>query len=128
MTKSKYFVPVLALVTDIGLAIYSYLLMTNYEKFQKYAKIAIKDPDFQLELYKLILQTMTFLLFVFLFLHLIIYILYLNKNKYAQKYVRFYLIVALLSLGLSLIFSFNFYILIAAVSFGFCFKNLKTAE
>jgi hypothetical protein len=88
MTKSKYFVPVLALVTDIGLAIYSYLLMTNYEKFQKYAKIAIKDPDFQLELYKLILQTMTFLLFVFLFLHLIIngYLLIINvltNSRYA---------------------------------------------
>ena len=112
MTKSKYFVPVLALITDIGLAIYSYLMMTNYERFQKYAKIAINDPDFLLELYKILVQTMTFLLLVFLFLHLIIYILFSKKNKYAQKYVRFYLIVALLSLGLSLIVSFNFYVFV----------------
>lgn len=128
MTNKKFFVPTLAFITDAGLALYSYLICTDYKKFQEIAKITISDPDFQLELYKILLQTLTFTLIVFLLFHLVIYIMYFKEIKFAKKYVKFYLLLAILSLAISTVLSFNFYILIALASFAICFKNLKTAE
>ena len=128
MTKNKYFVPTLAFLTDAALAFYTYLLCTDYKKFQEIAKITIRDPDFQLEIYKVLLQTLTFILLLFLFFHLIIYILFYRGKNFARKYVRFYLIVAIGSLGLSILFSFNIYFVFALVAFLICFRGLKTAE
>jgi hypothetical protein len=128
MTRNRLLVPVLAFLTDAGLAFYTYLLCTDYTQFQKYAKATINDPDFQLQIYKVLVQTLSFILLVFLFLHLIVYFFYYRRNKFATKYVRFYLIMAIISLVLSLAFSFNIYFLLGTISFGICYSKLKTVE
>jgi hypothetical protein len=127
MNEKKLVVSGIGLGTDISLAIYTYFLCSNYEKFQKYAKIAIGDPSLQLEVYKMLLQVLTFVLFAFVLLHLIIYFLYIRGSKYASKYINFYLIMALVSLVVSNLFSFNIYFLIGTVLYGICFSKFKTA-
>jgi hypothetical protein len=124
-SESKYFVPGLAFITDVAMAIYSYFLCTNYEQYKKYAQMAIPDPDFQLQLYKVLLQTMTFVLIIFLFFHLIIYFFYYRGAKFARQYVRFYLIVAVASLAISVLFSFNIYIVLATIAYGICLNKFK---
>lgn len=128
MNKKKLLVPVLAFATDSALAFYTYLLCTNYDQYKKYAKLVSGDPDFQLEFYKVIVQTLTFVLLLFLFFHLIIYILYYRNIKFARQYVKLYLILALVSLIATLLFSFSIYPLLACVTYGICLKKFKIAE
>jgi len=128
MSNSKALVPVLAFLTDIALAIYSYFLATDYEQYKKYAQLTTQDPDFQLQVYQVLVQTLTFVLIIFLFIHLIIYVLYYQNKKFARQYVRFYLIVAIVSLAISVVFSFNIYLIMAAMAYAFCLKNFKTVE
>jgi hypothetical protein len=126
--NKKLLVPILAFTTDAALSFYTYIIFTNYEQFQKYAKMTINDPDFQLEIYKVMLQSLTFILILFLFFHFIIYLFYYRGSAFAKKYVRFYLITAIASLGISMLFSFDLYFFMAILSFVFCFSKLKTAE
>lgn len=128
MNKKKLLVPLLAFLTDAALSLYTYLICTNYDQYKKYAKVAITDPEFQLELYKVIVQTFTFVLLLFLIFHLIIYVLYYRNVKFARQYVKFYLILALVSLVLTLLFSFSIYPLLACVGYGICLKYIKIAE
>jgi hypothetical protein len=128
MNKNKLIVSGLGLLTDILLAIYTYFICSNYEQFQKYAKIAIADPSLQLEVYKMLVQTLTFVLIVFILLHFIVYFFYYRGSLYAKKYIKFYLIMALVSLVISNLFSFDIYFMIGTILYGICFAKLKTAE
>ena len=126
--KKKLLVPALSFATDSGLALYTYLICTNYDQYKKYVKMVSGDPDFQLELYKVVVQTLTFVLLLFLFFHLIIYVLYYRNVKFARQYVKLYLILALVSLVVTLLFSFSISPLIACITYGICLKKFKIAE
>lgn len=90
-------IAVLCFLADIGLSLWSYFKLTNYDEYLKAAGPLIGSPDLQVQLYQVLLQTFTFTLMIFLALHLIIYILLWKKRKYAIKYVRFYSLLASLS-------------------------------
>lgn len=128
MTKNKLKIATLAMLTDIGLAYYSYKITTNYEQFQKYAKLTITDPTFRLQVYQLIVQTLVFIILLFLFFHFLIYLFFYRGNKFSKKYVRFYLITAIISLTLTVLFSFDIYFLIGTLIYGYCFISFRTEE
>lgn len=64
----------------------------------------IDSPDFQVQLYAVLLQSFIFSMLIFLFFHVVIYFLFVRELKYAIKYVRFYTFMAALSAGI-MIFS-----------------------
>jgi len=130
--NKKLIVPILCFVSDALMSLWSYLKISNYDEFIKYIKLSIDSPDFQLQLYKIFLQTITFVLVLFIVIHAIIYVFYFKEKKIAQKYVRVYSAMAALS-ALSLIFTSQLYVMIIPTAiYGYIFwevtKLLKTSN
>lgn len=90
-------IAILCFLSDIGISLWSYFKFTNYDEYQKIAKPIIGSPDLEVQLYQVLLQSLTFSLLLFLVFHLIIYVLLWKEKKYALKYVRFYSFMAAVS-------------------------------
>lgn len=99
--KAKH-IAILCFLSDIGISLWSYFRLTNYDYYLKTVKPIIGSPDLQTQLYQVLLQSFTFSLLLFLAFHLIIYILLWKEKKYALKYVRFYTFMAAISCVLML--------------------------
>lgn len=90
--QTKTFTTIGCLLSDIGLSLWLYFRATNYNEYLKYAKVITESPDFQVQLYRVYMQSLTFGLLLFIFAHLVIYILYWREYKAAQVYLKFYCI------------------------------------
>jgi hypothetical protein len=95
--KDKKQIALALLAADVGLSIWSYQLIKNYDAYVKIVSPMIDSPDFQVQLYAVLLQSFIFSILLFLSFHLIIYFLFLRDVKYATKYVRFYSFMAAIS-------------------------------
>ncbi|MDO9184092.1 MAG: hypothetical protein Q7U04_16885 [Bacteriovorax sp.] len=102
--KDRKQIAILCFLADLGIAIWSYEKIKNYDEYLKIAKPIINSPDFQVQIYAVLLQTFIFSMLLFLVFHIVIYFLYVREVKYAVKYVRFYTFMAALSAGI-MIFS-----------------------
>ena len=129
MMKEKKRIAILCFLADLGMSIWSYDQIKNYDEYLKIVKPIINSPDFQVQLYAMILQTFFFTIIFFLIFHVVIYILYLRDVKYAAKYIRFYSFMAALSTGI-MIFSGVFVSLIPFIAYVYSFifvgKSLKS--
>lgn len=94
---SKKQTALLAFLTDLGLSIWSYFKLTNYDEYLKAVKPYLSSPDFQIQIYQVLLQTFTFTILIFLTLHIAIYWTYTKEKKWAIKYVRIYSFLAAVS-------------------------------
>ena len=86
------------------MSIWSYEKIKNYDEYLKIVKPMIDSPDFQVQIYAVLLQSFIFTMMIFLIFHVVIYILFVREVKYAIKYVRFYTFMAALSAAI-MIFS-----------------------
>jgi hypothetical protein len=118
--KDKKKIALLCFLADLGISIWSYQMVKNYDEYLKIVKPMIGSPDFQVQLYAVILQTVLFSLLIFLSFHAIIYFLFARNGKYAKKYVRFYTFMAALSC-LIMIFSGYIIALIPLIIYALCF-------
>ena len=75
---------------DIALSLWIYFRVSNYNAYLKYVKTITDSPDFQVQLYKVYLQSLTFSIMLFLVAHLVVYILYWREMRAAQVYLKFY--------------------------------------
>lgn len=104
-------IAILCFLSDIGISIWSYFKLTNYDEYLKIAKPLIGSPDLEVQLYQIMIQTFTFTLLLFLAFHLVIYILLWKEKKYSVKYLRFYTFMA----AISAIFMIPYYGAYAAI-------------
>lgn len=111
-------IAILCFLSDLGISIWSYNRLTNYDEYLKAAKPMISSPDLQLQVYEVLLQSFTFSLLLFLAFHFIVYILIWRQKTYAIKYIRFYCPMAILSCVL-IIFSYNAFLGILPLVFYF---------
>jgi hypothetical protein len=121
-------IALLCFLSDLGLSIWSYELLKNYDQYLKIVKPIVASPDFQVQIYALFLQSLIFTLMIFLAFHLIIYILFIKKLKYAVKYVRIYSAMAAISCVLMILSGYIIAfipIFIYSLSFFTLKKNLK---
>ena len=130
--NKKIIIPVLCFITDVLMSVWSYLKLSNYDEFIKYIKLSIDSPDFQVQLYKIFLQSVTLVLVLFIVIHAIIYVFYFKEKKLAQKYVRLYSAMAALS-AISLIFTSHTLVMIVPTAiYSFIFwevtQKLKSAN
>ena len=112
--KDKKKVALLCFLADLGISIWSYQMVKNYDEYLKLVKPMIGSPDFQVQLYAVLLQTFLFTMLIFLSFHAIIYFLFAREVRYAIKYVRFYTLMAALS-ALIMIFSGHFIAIIPMI-------------
>lgn len=117
----------LCFLTDLGLSIWSYFKVSNYEEYVKISKPYLSSPDFQLQIYQVMLQSLTFSLFLFLSFHLVVYYLYTKNKKWAEKYVRFYTLLASIS-GLLMMASSMWVGVFPLVIYAYIFIHVKKAS
>ncbi len=123
LVKNKLSIALLCFLLDLGLSLWSYFEVTNYDKFTKSIKAVVSSPDFQVQIYQVLIQTLTFSLMLFLVAHLIIYFLFCKSKKFAIKYVRFYTFMATVSCVL-MIATKVYAAIIPALLYGLCFKAI----
>ncbi|MFA6238213.1 MAG: hypothetical protein WC635_12845 [Bacteriovorax sp.] len=117
-------IAILCFLSDVGLSLWSYFKLTSFEHFKTSIQPYIDSPDFQLQVYQIVMQSFTFTLLLFLSFHLIIYILLWKEKKYAIKYIRFYSFMAALS-ALLMIYPLQAYIAVVPLIIYFMsFKEL----
>ena len=118
--KDNKQIAILCFISDLSLSLWSYFKVTNYDEYLKTVKPMVDSPDFQVQIYQVLLQSLTFSLILFLAFHFVIYILFWKEKKYAVKYVHFYTFMAALSC-LIMLFSKMFIALLPLVIYGFAF-------
>lgn len=124
LIKDKLKIALLCFFTDLSLSVWSYFKLTNYDDYLKAVKPMVDSPDFRVQLYQVLLQSLTFSLILFLAIHLIIYLLFWKEKKYALKYVHFYTALASLSC-LIMIFSNMPWAVIPLFIYGLSFLSVR---
>lgn len=78
-------------LTDITLIAWLYFRATNYGRFATSTVAeSIDSPDFQIQLYKILLQSLTFALLLFLLAQSVVYIMAWRKIRAAYLYLKFF--------------------------------------
>ncbi|MGZ3788921.1 MAG: hypothetical protein ACXVLQ_10375 [Bacteriovorax sp.] len=121
--KDKKHIALLCFLTDLSLCAWSYFKLTNYDEYIKNVRPIISSPDFQLQIYQVLLQSLTFSMILFLVFHLVIYFLFWRGKTSAMKYLRFYTFTAALSC-LIMIFSKLFLAIFPLFIYGLAFKAI----
>lgn len=67
-----------------------YFKATNYHNYGRIAAETIDSPDFQIQLYKVLLQSLTFFLLVFIVAQTFVYVLAWRNFKAAYFYLKFF--------------------------------------
>lgn len=100
-------------LSDMTLVAWAYYQATNYQNFNVLAKNAINSPDFQIQLYKVILQSLTFFLFLFILAQSAVYIMAIKKMRAAYLYLKFFAVVGF-AFTLLITITHSFYALMPA--------------
>lgn len=117
-------IAILCFMSDVVISVWTYFQLSNFQAFKKYISPINNSPDFQVQIYQVLLQTVTFCLLLFLIFHLIIAIFFCKKKMYAIKYMYFYTFMAALSAAL-MIFSGYFIALIPLIIYSLSFKIIR---
>ena len=94
MSLSKIQQQILALIfclfSDITLVAWLYFKATNYNRYTRLSSTVIDSPDFQFQIYGILLQSMTFALLLFLIAQVFIYVLAWRNFRSAYLYLKFF--------------------------------------
>lgn len=101
-------------LSDMTLIAWLYYQATNYQNFNVIAKNAINSPDFQIQLYKVILQSLTFLLLLFVLAQSAVYIMAIKNMRAAYLYLKIFSVVGF-ALALLISISHSLYALLPAL-------------
>ena len=80
-------------LTDLALMAWLYFRATNYGRYTGTLKGKIDSPDFQVQLYKVMLQSLTFALLLFLIAQTVVYILAWKKFRAAYLYLKYFAVL-----------------------------------
>lgn len=88
--QQKFLAIALNYLSDLTLMAWLYYMATNYNNYGEIAKKNIDSPDFQIQLYKVLLQSLTFFLLVFILSQTVVYILAARNMRAAFLYLKFF--------------------------------------
>ena len=95
MNRSHY--KFLALIgcylSDLTLGSWIYFRATNYTRYSENIAGKIDSPDFQIQLYRIVLQSLTFALLLFLIAQTAIYIMASRNFRSAYLYLKFFAVL-----------------------------------
>lgn len=110
-SQQKLLATVGCYLTDITLIAWLYFRATNYGRYTHGVGVKVDSPDFQVQLYRVLLQSLTFALLLFFLAQTVVYILAWKKFRAAYLYLKFFavfgfvvaFIIAVLSSGYALL-------------------------
>lgn len=77
-------------LTDLTLIAWLYFRATNYGRYTDGVVSKVDSPDFQIQLYKVLLQSLTFALLLFLIAQTVVYVMAWKKVRAAYLYLKFF--------------------------------------
>ena len=121
-------------LSDITLLAWIYFQATSYKNFAKNVSVSIDSPDFQIQFYHILMQSLTFALLLFLSAQTLVYILALRKFRAAYFYLKFFSVFGF-ALCLYITFTASLFALLPAalyifgyITFARTFKELTVKE
>jgi len=116
------------ILSDFSLSVYTFYLLKDYEQFRVELEKYSQNPDFNLEIYKLFLQTLVFVFLVIISIHALIGLFFYKNKKIAIGYFQYYSLLAALSVFVSFIFNLNPLFLVVGFIYFLIYFNIKNAK
>lgn len=125
--KTKLVAYIGAFCADLSLSLFLYLNATNYREYLEVSGKKIESTHFQIQLYQLLLQSLTFTLFIFLIAQALIYTLAFKEKSYSEKSLRYLKFFSFFGMTLSTLVAafYSIYFIILAGIYFFSFQNFK---
>jgi hypothetical protein len=79
-------------LSDITLMSWIYFKFTNYDNYAARAHGTVNSPDFQIQLYWVLVQSLTFSLLLFMLAQTVVYFLFWKNFRGAKLYLKFFAI------------------------------------
>jgi len=89
-SQQKTLALIFCFLSDVTLVAWTYFIFTSYSRYVSTVSDTIDSPDFQIQLYKVILQSLTFMLLLFIIGQTTVYILAWRKLRSAYFYLKFF--------------------------------------
>lgn len=119
---TKYQQKILAIVScylsDVTLVAWVYYISTNYHYYNERIKNKVASPDFQLQFYQIMLQSLTFALLLFLVAQTLVYILGFRGLRSAYFYLKYFSVLGF-AVSAFIVYSANLYAILPAVFYIF---------
>lgn len=112
--EAKIITSVGCFLSDVTILAWLYWQATNYDHFGELASKVMNSPNFQVQLYKVLLQSLTFFLLLFLAAQLTVYLMAAKKFRAAYLYLKFYSVIGF-AISLLIAFSNSLYALCPAL-------------
>ncbi len=77
-------------LSDVTLFSWIYWQATQYHQFNQLIESSLNSPSFELQLYKVLLQSLTFFLLLFVSAQFVVYVLSWKKMRAALLYLKLY--------------------------------------
>ena len=112
--EAKIITTIGCFLSDVTILAWLYWQATNYEHFGELASKAMNSPNFQVQLYKVLLQSLTFFLLLFLAAQFSVYLMAAKKFRAAYLYLKFFSVIGF-AFSILISFSNSFYALCPAL-------------
>jgi uncharacterized membrane protein len=80
-------------MSDVTLVAWVYFKSTNYKNYSQNIAQKVSSPDFQLQFYQVLLQSLTFALLLFLAAQTFVYVLGLRNLRSADFYLKYFCVL-----------------------------------
>jgi hypothetical protein len=127
---SKQHLKILALLTcylsDVTLVAWIYFQTTNYKNYGIAVGQKLESPDFQLQFYQVLLQSLTFALLLFICAQTFIYVLGWRHLRSALLYLKYFSVLGF-AVALYITFASSFYAFLPAIFYLFGYYTFAKA-
>ncbi|MBY0413219.1 MAG: hypothetical protein K2Q18_03595 [Bdellovibrionales bacterium] len=104
--------------SDLTLVAWFYYQATNYGKYSQAIGSKLDSPDFQLQFYRIFLQSLTFMLLLFIISQTVVYVLAWRNFRSAYFYLKFFSVFAF-AISIYIVFSNSAFATLPAIFYLF---------
>ena len=113
-TQQKIAALITCYLCDVTLLAWIYFKVTNFNRYNRLSKDMLDSPDFQFQLYRVLLQSLTFALLLFFIAQTMVYILAWRNFRSAYLYLKFFAVFGF-AIALYIVFNSSFFALLPVV-------------
>ena len=117
-TQQKNLAILACYISDVTLVAWVYYISTNYQYYNERIKGQVTSPDFQLQFYQIMLQSLTFALLLFIAAQTIVYILSFRGMRSAHFYLKYFSVLGF-AVSAYIFYSANFFAIVPAAFYIF---------
>lgn len=109
--KLKNLSMIFSYLSDVTLIAWLYFQATNFQNFAEKLGKSMDSPDFQIQFYQVLIQSLTFALLLFLAAQSVVYILAWRKFRSAFFYLKYFSVLGF-AISLFIVFQVSAYALL----------------